>query len=101
MDIALTIVASIMLLVGFLVVCRSSLGEDEEEYEDEEEEVTNKTPETWFQSSQSKLNLLLAIDNNPQKTCPANNNFLGNFQNKPPNALFAPEWSISLQFWAH
>jgi hypothetical protein len=46
MDIALTIVASIMLLVGFLVVCRSSLGDDEEEYEDEEEEVTNKTPET-------------------------------------------------------
>jgi hypothetical protein len=46
MDIALTIVASIMLLVGFLVVCRSSLGDDEEEYEDEEEEVTNKNPET-------------------------------------------------------
>jgi hypothetical protein len=46
MDIALTIVASIMLLVGFLVVCRSSLGDDEEEYEDEEEEVTNKTSET-------------------------------------------------------
>ena len=38
MDIALTIVASIMLLVGFLIVCRSSLGDDEEEYEDEEED---------------------------------------------------------------
>ena len=49
MDIALTIVASIMLLVGFLVVCRTSLGDDEEEYEeyeDEEEEPQNKTPET-------------------------------------------------------
>ena len=38
MDIALTIVASIMLLVGFLVVCRSSLGDDEEEYEEEDED---------------------------------------------------------------
>lgn len=47
MDIALTIVASIMLLVGFLVVCRSSLGDDEEEYEDEgEEDHQNKTSET-------------------------------------------------------
>ena len=38
-----------MLIVGFLVVCRSSLGDDEEEYEEEEEEEEdrqNKTPET-------------------------------------------------------
>jgi len=46
MDIALTIVASIMLLFGFLVVCRSSLGDDEEEYEDEEEEEENHQKET-------------------------------------------------------
>ena len=38
MDIILTIIASVLLLVGFLVVCRSSL-EDEDEYEDEEEET--------------------------------------------------------------
>ena len=36
MDIVLTIIASVLLLVGFLVVCRTSL-EDEEEYEEEEE----------------------------------------------------------------
>ncbi len=39
MDIILTIIASVLLLVGFLVVCRSSL-DDEDEYEDEEEEET-------------------------------------------------------------
>ena len=38
MDIILTIIASVLLLVGFLVVCRSSL-DDEDEYEDEEEET--------------------------------------------------------------
>jgi len=38
MDILLTIIASVLLLVGFLVVCRTSL-EDEDEYEDEEEET--------------------------------------------------------------
>jgi hypothetical protein len=38
MDIILTIIASVLLLVGFLVVCRTSL-EDEDEYEDEEEET--------------------------------------------------------------
>jgi hypothetical protein len=38
MDIILTIIASVLLLVGFLVVCRSSL-DDEDEYEDEEEEA--------------------------------------------------------------
>ena len=46
MDIVLTIIASIMLLVGFLVVCRTSLEDDDEEYEDEEEENQNKTSET-------------------------------------------------------
>ena len=44
MDIILTIIASVLLLVGFLVVCRSSL-DDEDEYEDEEEE-TPATPAT-------------------------------------------------------
>ena len=40
MDIILTIFASVLLLVGFLVICRSSLDdEDEYEYEDEEEET--------------------------------------------------------------
>jgi hypothetical protein len=38
MDILLTIIASVLLLVGFLVVCRTSL-DDEDEYEDEEEET--------------------------------------------------------------
>jgi hypothetical protein len=38
MDISLTIIASVLLLVGFLVVCRSSL-DDEDEYEEEEEET--------------------------------------------------------------
>jgi hypothetical protein len=38
MDIILTIIASVLLLVGFLVVCRSSL-DDEDEYEEEEEET--------------------------------------------------------------
>ncbi|MEE8260632.1 MAG: hypothetical protein V3R14_06480 [Nitrospinaceae bacterium] len=38
MDIILTIIASVLLLVGFLVVCRTSL-DDEDEYEDEEEET--------------------------------------------------------------
>ena len=44
MDIILTIIASVLLLVGFLVVCRTSL-DDEDEYEDEEEE-TPATPTT-------------------------------------------------------
>ncbi len=38
MDIILTIIASVLLLVGFLVICRSSL-DDEDEYEDEEEDA--------------------------------------------------------------
>jgi PBP1b-binding outer membrane lipoprotein LpoB len=42
MDIILTIIASVLLLVGFLVVCRSSL-DDEDEYEDEEEETPTPT----------------------------------------------------------
>ena len=42
MDIILTIIASVLLLVGFLVVCRSSL-DDEDEYEDEEEETPTVT----------------------------------------------------------
>ncbi len=42
MDIILTIIASIMLLVGFLVICRVS---DEEEEEDEEEPVQDKPPQ--------------------------------------------------------
>lgn len=38
MDIILTIIASVIMLVGFLVVCRTSL-DDEDEFEDEEEEI--------------------------------------------------------------
>ena len=38
MDIILTIIASVLMLVGFLVICRSSL-DDEDEYEEEEEET--------------------------------------------------------------
>ncbi len=38
MDIILTIIASVLMLVGFLVICRSS-AEDEDDYEDEEEEI--------------------------------------------------------------
>ena len=41
MDIILTIFASIMLLVGFLVICRVSDDEEDEE-EDEEESVQEK-----------------------------------------------------------
>ena len=33
MDIILTIIASVLLLVGFLVVCRSSLDDEDEEEE--------------------------------------------------------------------
>ena len=43
MDIILTIIASIMLLFGFLVICRVS--DDEEEEEDEEVPVQDKTPQ--------------------------------------------------------
>ncbi len=39
MDIILTIIASVLLLVGFLVICRTSL-DDEDEYEEEEETPT-------------------------------------------------------------
>jgi hypothetical protein len=49
MDIILTIIASVLLLVGFLVVCRTSL-DDEDEYEDEEEE-TPATPATHDKES--------------------------------------------------
>ena len=42
MDIILTIIASVLLLVGFLVVCRTSL-DDEDEYEEEEEETPAPT----------------------------------------------------------
>jgi len=42
MDIVLTIFASVLMLVGFLVICRSSL-DDEDEYEDEEEETPPAT----------------------------------------------------------
>jgi hypothetical protein len=49
MDIILTIIASVLLLVGFLVVCRTSL-EDEDEYEDEDEE-TPATPTTHDKKS--------------------------------------------------
>jgi hypothetical protein len=49
MDIILTIIASVLLLVGFLVVCRSSL-DDEDEYDDEEEE-TPATPATHDKES--------------------------------------------------
>ena len=45
MDIILTIIASVLLLVGFLVVCRSSL-DDEDEYEEEEEETPPVPVET-------------------------------------------------------
>ncbi|MDH5458767.1 MAG: hypothetical protein OEY26_08640 [Nitrospinota bacterium] len=44
MDIILTIIASVLLLVGFLVVCRTSL--DDEDEDDEEEETTPATPAT-------------------------------------------------------
>jgi hypothetical protein len=49
MDIILTIIASVLLLVGFLVICRTSL-EDEDEYEDEDEE-TPATPTTHDKKS--------------------------------------------------
>lgn len=42
MDIVLTIFASVLMLIGFLVICRSSL-DDEDEYEDEEEETPATT----------------------------------------------------------
>jgi len=40
MDILFTIVASILMIVGFLVICRSSLDDEEED----EEELTESTP---------------------------------------------------------
>ncbi|MCZ6513468.1 MAG: hypothetical protein O6857_06020 [Nitrospinae bacterium] len=50
MDIILTIIASVLLLVGFLVICRSSL-DDEDEYEDEEEEDAPAPPATHDKKS--------------------------------------------------
>ena len=46
MDIVFTIIASILMLVGFLVICRSASDyEDEDEDEDDElEEDTDPTP---------------------------------------------------------
>ncbi|MCH6578827.1 MAG: hypothetical protein IH802_00485 [Nitrospinae bacterium] len=49
MDIVLTIFASVLMLVGFLVICRSSL-DDEDEYEDEEED-TSAPPATHDKKS--------------------------------------------------
>lgn len=43
MDIILTIIASALMLVGFLVICRTSL-DDEYEDEDEEEEIPAPSP---------------------------------------------------------
>ncbi len=43
MDILFTIVASIIMIVGFLVICRSSL-DDDEEYEEDEEELAESKP---------------------------------------------------------
>ncbi len=45
MDIVLTIIASILMLVGFLVICRSA-SEDEDEDEDENEEIEEDTDPT-------------------------------------------------------
>ncbi len=45
MDIVFTIIASILMLVGFLVICRSASDyEDEEDEDDELEEDTDPTP---------------------------------------------------------
>ena len=43
MDILFTIVASIIMIVGFLVICRSSL-DDDDEYEEDEEELAEPKP---------------------------------------------------------
>ena len=43
MDIVFTIIASILMLVGFLVICRSA-GDYEDEDEDEDEEIEEDTP---------------------------------------------------------
>ena len=43
MDILFTIVASIIMIVGFLVICRSSL-DDDDEYEEDEEELAESKP---------------------------------------------------------
>ena len=45
MDIVFTIIASILMLVGFLVICRSASDyEDEADEDDELEEDTDPTP---------------------------------------------------------
>lgn len=43
MDILFTILASILMLVGFLVICRSSAEGEDEYYDDEEEEQETET----------------------------------------------------------
>ena len=43
MDILFTIVASVIMIVGFLVICRSSL-DDDDEYEEDEEELAESKP---------------------------------------------------------
>ncbi len=44
MDIVFTIIASILVLVGFLVICRSASEEEDEDEDEEMEEDTDPTP---------------------------------------------------------
>ncbi len=44
MDIVFTIIASILMLVGFLVICRSASDYEDEDEDDELEEDTDPTP---------------------------------------------------------
>jgi len=44
MDIVFTIIASILMLVGFLVICRSASDYEDEDEDEEMEEDTDPTP---------------------------------------------------------
>ena len=70
MDMVLTIIASILMLVGFFVICRSS---DDEE--DEEEESDESQPMYEKEKGISE-----------------------NYQKAPPCAGFVPRCLISLQY---
>ena len=54
MDIVFTIIASILMLVGFLVICRSSAEYEDEDEEEELEEDTDPIPAPEPRSKDAK-----------------------------------------------
>lgn len=56
MDILFTILASILMLVGFLVICRSTAEGEDEYYDDEEEEQEQEQEESTATPPREKTN---------------------------------------------